>query len=341
MRLAHETNLLLLWLIPLVLAVFVYAVQARKKIIRRLGDSETLRQMMLSVSGGRRVFKLFLLLIVLFLTVFALARPQWGQKQSELVRRGRDIFVAVDTSLSMLAQDIRPSRIQEAKRRLRQLTEILEGDRIGLIAFAGEAFVLCPLTLDYGGARMALDAVDVGVIPQEGTNVVAAINHAVNSFVQGERKYKVLILITDGENWEGDPLEAARAAAQAGVKIYCVGIGSLSGEPIPEYDEQGRQVGFYKYKGTDEPVMTRLDEKTLQKIALATDGVYYRAASDGIAIEKIYADIKRMETKELESRKLVLYEDRFTWFLFPALLLLVLETMVSERRPLRRTGRVS
>lgn len=332
MRLANEANLVLLILVPLLALLAWYGLARRRAAIERLGNMETLRRMIDSVSGARRAARIGLRLLAVTLLVVALARPQWGQKENEIIRRGRDIFIAVDTSLSMLAEDIPPNRIREAKRRIKQLTQILQGDRVGLIAFAGTAFVQCPLTLDYGGFQLALEGVDVGVIPQEGTNINAAIETALASFVQTERKYKVLILITDGESWEGDPQAIAAKAAEQGVKIYAVGIGNRTGVPIPEIDENGNRVGYFKMPNSDQPVLTKLDETTLQKVALATNGVYYRASSEGIEIEKIYEDIMTMEAKELEGKKLVLHEDRFAWFLVPALLLLIGEILLPERR---------
>lgn len=337
MRIANEAFLAVFVLIPVFAGVFWYGLWRRREMLGRLGNVEMLQMMMTNFSSGRRLVKMLLVLGAVVFMVLAGARPQWGQKEDQLVRRGRDVFVAVDTSLSMLAEDIQPNRIREAKRRIRQLSQIAEGDRLGLIIFAGQAFVQCPLTLDYGGFRMALEAVDVGILPQEGTNINAAIEFALGSFVEGERKHKVLILITDGENWEGNPLEIAERAAEEGVKIYCVGIGGPEGVPIPKYDENGNRQGYYTQRGSEEPVLTRLDENTLQKIALETGGAYYRAASaTGIEIERIYDDIREMEAREIEGEKLILYEDRFVWFLLPGFLLLLGEFLLSERRRDRR-----
>ncbi|MFQ5677120.1 MAG: VWA domain-containing protein, partial [bacterium] len=204
------------------------------------------------------------------------------------------------------------------------------GDRVGLIAFAGEAFIQCPLTLDYGAAKTFLDIMDPALIPEPGTNLSAAIALATKSFEAKERKYKVLILITDGEDHADDTEQVVEAADKEGVVIYTVGLGSPKGVPIPLYNERGAKVGFKKDR-KDEVILTKLDELTLQKIALTTGGKYYRSITGETRLEKIYEEISKMEKKELASMKFAQYEDRFQYLVAFAIFLLVMELVISER----------
>ncbi|MCJ7813374.1 VWA domain-containing protein, partial [bacterium] len=225
----------------------------------------------------------------------------------------------------------KPNRLEKAKHEISSLIDKLQGDRIGLIAFSGKAFVQCPLTLDYGAAKMFLDMMEPELIPVPGTALSEAINKAITSFVEKERKYKVLILITDGEGHIGEPVEMAKSASKEGVVIYCVGIGSSQGVPIPLNDERGNRTG-YKKDRNGEVVMTKLDELTLEKIALETAGKYYRASTGEVELEKIYNDLADMEKKELASQQFSQYEDRFQGLVGLALFFLVLEILIPERR---------
>ena len=237
-----------------------------------------------------------------------------------------------------MAEDIKPNRLEKAKHEIGTLIDQLQGDRVGLIAFAGKAFVQCPLTLDYGAAKMFLDVMEPDLIPVPGTALGEAIQKAVTAFVEKERKHKVLILITDGEDHMGKPLEMAKASAKEGVVIYGVGIGSLKGVPIPLYDGRGISTGFKKDR-QGEVVMTKLDELTLQKIALETNGNYYRASPGEVELKKIYDDILKMEKKALTSQQYAQYEDQFQILTGIALFFLILEVLVSERKKLKKEWR--
>jgi len=253
-------------------------------------------------------------------------------KETTLVTKGRDIIIALDTSASMLAEDIQPNRMARAKHELERLIDRLQGDRVGLIVFAGEAFVQCPLTSDYTAAKMFLSEVDVGTVPVPGTSLDRAIDLARNKFVETERQYKVLILLTDGEQTTGDPMPAVEKAAAEGIQIYTIGIGSLSGVPIPIRDEKGQLVEWKKQKN-GELVQSRLDEGMLLKIATATGGKYYHASADEFELNKIYEDIEQNRAEKTQRSLLtVQYEDRFQWFLLPAFILLMVETMLSDRK---------
>jgi Ca-activated chloride channel family protein len=246
-----------------------------------------------------------------------------------------DIMVAIDVSESMNAQDIKPSRIAKARHEVASLMEKLEGDRIGIIAFAGEAFVQCPLTLDYGAAKIFLEVLEPGLIPTPGTNLVAAIESAMQSFEAAERKHKVMVLITDGEDTGSDDvMKMAETAEREGVVIYTVGIGSPQGVPIPVIDERGNQIGFKKNRD-GEVVVTKLDELALEKIALQTGGKYYRASPGQAELDRIYEAISGMDKKELASLKFSQYEERFQYVLGIALFLLIVEMLLAERRKVK------
>jgi Ca-activated chloride channel family protein len=243
-------------------------------------------------------------------------------------RRGIDLMVALDISESMLAEDIAPNRLDRAKHEIAKLFDLLKGDRVGLIVFAGESFVQCPLTLDYGAAKMFLDAVTTGWVELQGTALADAIKQAAEAFRSKSNKYKVLVLITDGEDHEGNALEAARTAAAEGAIIYTVGVGSESGVPIPMSKGGGNVV--YKKDKSGNLVMTKLDPVTLEKIAIEGRGKYFHAGTD-LDLSRIMTEIERMEKKELGSSQLNIYEERYQIFLFIALVLLVIEFFILDR----------
>ena len=289
-------------------------------------------------SPARRNLKYVLIIFSYIFFVIALSNPQIGKKLEEYTRRGVDIMVALDVSTSMLAEDIKPNRLEKAKHEVGKLVDLLEGDRIGLIAFAGIAHVQCPLTLDYSAAKLFLNILDTDIIPQPGTAMGDAIKRAIPAFNSEERKHKVLILITDGEDHESDPLEIAKEAEKEGIIIYAVGIGSAQGVPIPIYSKYGNQTGFKKDREGN-VVTTKLDVLTLQKIAYQTGGKYYLASSGEAELDEIYAEISEMEQKELVSKRFSQYEDRFQIFLALGLVLILLEIIIPEKKREKREWR--
>jgi Ca-activated chloride channel family protein len=253
-------------------------------------------------------------------------------------RSGVDIFVALDVSKSMLAEDVAPNRLEKAKHEISTFIDRLEGDRIGLICFAGIAFVQCPLTLDYSAAKLFVSDIDINIIPQPGTSIGRAINTAKQSFVTKELKHKVLILITDGEDHESDPVEVAKEAAKEGVIIYTIGIGSPQGAPIPEYDGYGNRTGYKKDRDGN-VITSKLDILTLEKLAFETGGKYYISSTGESELDKIYEDIASMEEKELSSKQFTQFEDRFQIFLLFTLILLIMETLLGEKRSIKQIKR--
>ena len=335
MRFGDPASFWLLWLVPALgfLLGLAYRLRARARL--RFADQSLLDHLLAGYSPRRRLVKSTILLGAVLLLVFALARPQFGEKMVFLKRRGVDIVIVLDCSRSMLARDMKPDRLSKAKQEIYGTLERMKGDRVGLVCFAGEAIIQCPLTLDYTAAQVLVDAVDVYSVSRPGTAIAEAVRQATGMFDATEKKFKVMLLITDGEDHEGDVEKAAEEAKNAGVNIFCIGIGSPSGEPIPELDAQGKVTGFKKDKG-DRVILSKLDEYTLQKIALTTGGKYYRASAGELELDKIYDEISQMEKKELEGKLFTQYEDRFAWFLVPAAILFALEAVLVERRKGKR-----
>jgi len=325
-----------LWLSPLVVAAalgYIWAFRRKEALLQRFASANLLRHILLGVSPTRQVVKAVLLMLALVFLVFALVEPQMGYKWHELKRMGVDIMIAVDTSKSMLATDVTPTRLSTAKRKIEDLVNILDGDRIGLVAFAGSAFIQCPLTLDYGAFRTILDSIDPDTIPLPGTAIGKAIHKCLDAFDQRERKHKVVILITDGEDHEGEgkPIEAAKRAREDGVPVYTVGVGTPGGGYITLKDERGNTFSLKAKDGS--AVKSHLDEKALLLIAEISRGKFARANSQKWPLERIYHEkIEEMEERELAAKKLKRYEHRFQYPLAIVFLLLIIEPFVSERR---------
>ena len=340
MRLAQiDFIYVLLILLPLLLVFYWFVFRTKRKAKERFGNPVLIEKLSLSFSPKKQRWKVALLLLGVFFLLFSLARPQLGTRLTLMKREGVDIVIAIDVSLSMMAEDIKPSRLEKAKQEVNGLISRMRGDRVGLVAFAGVPFVQCPLTLDYSAAKMFLDIIGVNLIPQPGTQVGDAIRTSIKAFNQKERKYKVLILLTDGEDHDSDPLGAAEEASKEGIRIYTIGIGSVQGEPIPLRDNRGQVTGFKKDR-EQSVVVSKLDEVTLQKIALTTGGKYYHATSGEMELDKIYDDISKMEKKELEGKLMTQYEDRYQYLLLISVILLSLESLLSDRRSKRAVDRL-
>jgi Ca-activated chloride channel family protein len=314
------------------LGAFIFWALARKRrLLNLFGDLPLIMKNAPFISLARQRTKALILLTGLVFVALALARLQFGTHLELLKREGLDIVVALDVSTSMLARDIRPNRLDKARQEINSIIERLKGDRIGLVAFAGEAFIQCPLTLDYSSARFLLDAMDNQSVSVQGTSLTAAIEKATLAFNQKEKKHKVMLLLTDGEDHEGKAIETAETARKDGIKVYTVGIGNPAGEPIPILDRNGNQVGFKKDEA-GEVIVSRLDEMTLQKISLATGGKYYRATAGEIELDRIFDEISSLEKKDLEGTLVTRYDDRFQWPLLLGLLLIIGESFLPERK---------
>ncbi|RME21264.1 MAG: VWA domain-containing protein [Candidatus Zixiibacteriota bacterium] len=331
MRFFAPENLLLLIVVAFVGVFIFWAVARKKALLARFGDLPLILKTAPYISFARQRTKGLLLILGMVFMVLALARLQFGTYLERVKREGLDIIVALDVSNSMLARDFKPSRLDKAKQEIRGIIEHLGGDRIGLVAFAGDAFVQCPLTLDYAAARMLLSVMDTRSVSIQGTSLASAIKVASDAFEHKERKHKVLLLLTDGEDHGGEAEKAAEEARKQGVRIYTVGIGSTAGEPIPILDRNGNQVGFKKDENGD-VIVSRLDEETLQKIALATGGKYYHATAGEMELDKIFDEISKLEKKEQQGTLVTRYDDRYQWLLLIALMFIIGEFFLPERK---------
>ncbi|HAR64301.1 MAG: hypothetical protein DKM50_02170 [Candidatus Margulisiibacteriota bacterium] len=331
MRFANNYYLFLLWSIPVFIVAYIVFVRHSSRLISRIGDAEVVKKMYANKSRQKTTIKYVLRIAVLGLLILAIARPQYGFKMQPVTRKGLDVVVAVDTSKSMLTEDIKPNRLIKAKHEIKSFVNKLRGDRIGIIAFSGNAFIQCPLTIDYEAASLFVNNIDTDTVPEPGTNISKAIETSLLVFGNKERKYKVILLITDGEDLDNNALAAAKKAAREGVIIFTVGIGSVQGEPIPQLDNDGVKVGYKKDRnGTI--IVSRLNEKLLKDIALTTEGGYYHASPAEFELDTIYKEIRSMDQKEIRSKLAEQYEDRYQYPLFLAFMLLLLELLISERK---------
>ena len=324
----------LFWLIPIMAAFYIYAFKKKRHLTEMFCSAHLKGYIMPHYSQARQWGKAILILISVLLIILSLMRPRWGFHWEEIKRVGVDLIVAVDCSQSMMATDVKPNRLERAKREIQDLLKMLEGDRIGLVAFAGTSFVQCPLTLDYGAFSLFLDYLDTDLIPLQGTAIGQAIKESMDCFDRTQKGSKAILLITDGEDHEGDPLAAATEAKQRGIKIFPIGIGKEGGAPIPVKDGSG-----FKKDRAGNLILSKLDEKTLQRMALETGGSYVRSVTGDLDLEKIYLEgIKHMDQQALASSKKRIWEERFQWFLFLALIFLILEQILPEYRRIRKKG---
>lgn len=320
----------LLWaLVPL---LFFLAWGNRKKydlLVRFCGETLFGKLVSPDFKEQQKARTICIALIFAFL-LLALTRPQWGYNWEEINQEGVDIIIGLDVSRSMLAEDIKPNRLERAKRKISDLLDMLKGDRIGLVAFAGTSFVQCPLTLDYSAARIFLKAIDTDLIPVQGTALGDALRKSIQAFRTEEKKSKAIILITDGEDQSGRALEAAKEAREAGVRVFTIGIGKEIGAPLPNPDQSG---GFLKNE-QGEVILTKLDETTLQKISLETGGSYVRSVTGDIDLKTIYLDqiSQKLDKKNFKSERRKIWQERFQWFIFAALLFLLYESSLSGKK---------
>lgn len=329
LKLAHPEYLYAyLLLIPL-LILFIFYMVWRKRAIKRFSAYQKADELM----PGRAEFRHYLKFILIFLAfsalVLAWANPQIGSKQEKVMRKGVDVIIALDVSKSMLAEDIRPNRIEQAKQFISQLINELKTDRIGLIIFAGNAYLQMPITTDHAAARLFLKSISTELVPTQGTAIGAAIRMGMESFEGEEKKFKSIIVISDGENHEGDAMEATEEAAKQGVVIHTVGVGSQKGGPIPVY-KNNVQTDYLRDKSGN-IVLSKLDENMLRQIAVKGDGEYLNLRGGKESINALMTAIGSMEKKDFEENVFTDYEDQFQYFLAFGLLLLIIEIWISER----------
>ena len=325
--------LYLLLLVPVFLIGYgvIRALRARR--VQKFGDPALVEQLMPSRSRSKGWVRMVLFCLAFALFVIGLARPRTGARLAERKTRGAEIIVALDVSNSMLARDYSPNRLERAKLSIARLTDKLQDDRIGLVIFAGTSFVQLPVTTDYVSAKMFLNSIDTGSIPVQGTAIGDAIRLSIKSFSAQSEKSRVIIVISDGENHEDDAVAAAKQAAELGIKVYTIGVGSAEGQPIPMDGEL--------MKDRDgNIVVTKLNEQMLRDIARAGGGAYIHAGGEEFGLNPIIQDIRRMEYEEFGSVVFEEYDEQYMYFFGAALLLFVIEMLIGERKPRRKLFQV-
>ena len=326
---AYPKLLYLLAIIPVIIVFFWLSVRRKKALLKEFGDQSVVKELMPDYSGNRPVVKLIFLLLAVAFFILGLAGPEFGSKLEKKKHRGVEVIIALDVSNSMLAEDIQPSRLERAKQAISKLVDNMQSDRIGLIVFAGEAFTQLPITSDYISAKMFLSNISTNSVPVQGTAIGAAINLSARSFTPDYKGDKAIILITDGENHEDDALGAAKAAAEKGITVYAIGMGLPEGAPIPV--SGGGQKNYLK-DGQGNVVISKLDEGMLSQIASTGNGLYIRANNTQMGLNTVFDKIKKMSKAEFESKIYAEYESQFQWPIGIALLLLIFEMFILERK---------
>jgi len=320
----------MVWLLPLLAVFYIWALRKERRAMEAFAQKELIPGIAPSYRKDPRVLRSLLSIAALGLMILALARPQWGFYWREDERKGVDILIAIDTSKSMLAVDMLPDRLSFSKKSVESFLRELKGDRVGLIAFSGNAFLQCPLTVDYSGFLIALKDMGVDTISRGGTSIPAAVEEAVRSYKGAETNNRAMIIITDGENTEGDLDKAIAQARKAGIMVSCVGIGTAEGNPIPVLDEKGRKTFLRDKQG--KIVRSRLMEGALKAIAEGTGGIYVRASQTDFGLDTIYRErLDKLEKRKTEEKKVKVYRERFQYPLALALVFLIAEILLERK----------
>ncbi len=327
-RFANAYYLYLLLLLPVFIGLFILLQRMRKKALRKFGQEALVQQLMPEYSFAKPLVKFIILMLAFSLIIIGLARPQYGSKLVKMKRKGIELIVALDVSNSMNAEDIQPSRLERAKQAISKLVERLDNDRIGLIVFAGDAYTQIPITTDYVSAKMFLSTISSALVPRQGTSIGKAIDMASHSFSPESQLKKVIVIITDGETHDDEPVDAAKRATDMGIVISTIGIGSPDGSPVPVSPGSS---DFMKDKDGN-VVVSKLDENTLSQVAKAGGGIYVRANNTQFGLNTIFDEIDDLDKKEYEATIYSEYNEQFRYFFFPALLLLLLEFFLSDRK---------
>jgi Ca-activated chloride channel family protein len=329
-RFGNINNLYFLIAVPVLLMLLVYVIYMKKRDLGRFGNREVIDQLMPEASSSRHILKYIIQLLAVLALVIGIARPQFGSKLHEVKRRGIEIIIALDVSNSMMAEDIQPNRLERAKQAISKLVDQLVNDKIGLIVFAGKAYVQMPITTDYVSAKMFLSTISPDIVPVQGTAIGSAIELGMNSFTPALESSKALIVITDGENHEDDAVQAASLAAEKGIKVCTIGIGNPDGSPVPVTGPSGQKTFLKDREGNT--VISKLDEKMLQQIAAAGNGVYVRSSDTRIGLNTVFDELNKMEKQEMDIKTYSDYDERFQYFFGLALLLLFVDMFILERK---------
>ncbi len=328
-RFEHPEFLYFLGIIPLMILIFILVVIVRRRSLKKFGDPDLIERLMPDASKYKAVVKFSILMAAFLFFGIALANPQWGSKKESIKRKSSDIFIALDISRSMMAQDVRPNRLERSRQFIQKLIDELKGDRIGLILFAGNAYMQMPLTTDFSAAQLFVRSADPSLAPTQGTSITDAIKMAESSFDEKNQHQRALIVITDGENHEEEAIKEAASALDKGMLTFTVGVGTASGAPIPVF-QNGRNT--YKADKQGRQVISKMNENLLLEVAKAGGGKYYNIISGDGVIDAVRDRINRMEKQEFEQRNFSAYESYFQYFLAVGIFLLLLEFLISFRK---------
>ena len=323
--------LYLLLLIPLIIGAIVLYSRWQKKSIQQFGDSQLVKELMQSHSRLRKKIKNFIFVLSILFLIIGLSNPQIGTKMEEVKREGVDLMIAIDLSYSMMAEDIKPNRLERAKQAISRLIDKLEGDRIGLVVFAGEAYVQLPVTTDYSAAKLFLSTVNTSIVPTQGTEIGNAIDLCIKSFDNDNAQSKAIIIITDGETHDDEAIASAKTAQEQGIYIHTLGMGLTKGGPIPIYDKYGN-TSEYRKDREGNTIITKLNEPMLQQIAQSGMGTYVRANNSKSGLSLLFDEINKMEKKEIGTMIITDYKDRFQIFLAISLFLLLFDLLLLQRK---------
>lgn len=326
-RFEHSEYLYLLLLLPVLLVLFIYSMNQKKRALKNFGNMHTIRHLMPAVSLKKQYLKFWLLWTAVALFTLVIARPQFGSKLETVKQEGIEVMVCLDVSNSMLANDIQPTRLEKAKQILSKLVDNLHNDKIGLIVFAGDAYIQLPITADYVSAKMFLSSINPAMVPAQGTVIGSAINLALRSFSPNENSEKTIVLITDAEDHEDNSVGAAEAAAKKGITINVLGIGSLKGSPIPVPGTNG----FFK-DPSGNLVITRLNEEMAKQIAIAGNGIYVQTDNTNNALKVLQSELDKKNKSEVENKVYSSYDEKYQIPAWILLLLLVLEFFILDRK---------
>lgn len=330
-RLAQPEFLYLLLLIPALIALYAYFLIARRRREARFGQREVIAPLLSEASPKRVLVKFVLLLLAVALITVALSRPQTGSKLRESKREGVEIMLAVDVSRSMLAEDFTPNRLERTKYAISRLIENLTNDRLGMVVFAGESYVQMPITSDFVSAGSFVRTLSTDMVPHQGTSIASAIDMAVRAFPEADKKTnsnaptRAIILLTDGESHDDDPLAAAKAATESGVVVHTIGVGTPEGNPIIIDGEMVKDD-----KG--EIVVSKLDEQMLQQIAATTGGVYVRSTSQSVGLDEIFTKIEQMQKQKFDTVRFEEYTEQFYYLIYIVMGLLIVELLIAQKR---------
>lgn len=330
LRLGRPELWWLLLLGPIMFLLFWFSVWSKNRRLDRFGESRLLSSLITELSSVNTAVKYILWRLAAAFLVIALINPQLGSKMAEAKVKGIDIIVALDVSNSMMAEDLTPSRLVSARRAISKMLEELRGDRVGIIVFAGQAFVQLPITSDYSAGKLFLSTIDNDVVPVQGTDIGAAIELSMKSFSDESPAQKAIVIITDGENHEEDAVVAAQEAAKQGIKVFTIGMGSPDGTPIPQYN--GRTRTGFKKDQQGNIVVSKLNEQMLREIAKAGNGAYVRASNAQVGLEPLLAELNQIEKTDMGTVSYAEYEDRFQIFLALALACLILEFFLGSQK---------